>query len=209
MPPPCCWRRTSSCLPPAAEAYVLAPKVNVFHLPPDALSVLPYVAAGSLALGVIALIAILATRSRGAAVQAARPASAVGRQPGGSRDRQLPGDLAGEGPLRRLRHGRHQRLQRRPGRRRGPRRARRLQGRAARAFPDPPGARGRRGIEGQVPAGYPPDEYRLVGKISGQAPFSGVLVHHGWKTDIVKLPRVLRSSADQLPAIAPAEVELK
>jgi hypothetical protein len=34
----------------------------------------------------------------------------------------------------------------------------------------------------QVAAGYSPDEYRLLGKISGQAPFSGVLVHHGWKT---------------------------
>jgi hypothetical protein len=61
----------------------------------------------------------------------------------------------------------------------------------------------------QVAAGYSPDEYRLVGKISGPAPFSGVLVHHGWKTDTVTLPRVLRSSTDRLPAIAPAEVELK
>ncbi len=61
----------------------------------------------------------------------------------------------------------------------------------------------------QVPAGYRADEYRLIGKISGAAPFSGVLVHHGWKTDGVKLPRVLRSSPDRLPAIAPAEVELK
>jgi Domain of unknown function (DUF2760) len=61
----------------------------------------------------------------------------------------------------------------------------------------------------QVPAGYRPDEYRLIGKISGPAPFSGVLVHHGWKTDMVKLPRVLRGSTDRLPAIAPAEVELK
>ena len=61
----------------------------------------------------------------------------------------------------------------------------------------------------QIAAGYLPDEYRLVGKISGPAPFSGVLVHHGWKTDAVKLPRVLRSSTNRLPAIAPAEVELK
>jgi hypothetical protein len=61
----------------------------------------------------------------------------------------------------------------------------------------------------QVAAGYLPDEYRLVGKIRGPAPFSGVLVHHGWKTDAVSLPRVLRRSTDRLPAIAPAEVELK
>jgi hypothetical protein len=61
----------------------------------------------------------------------------------------------------------------------------------------------------QVAAGYAADEYRLLGRISGQAPFSGVLVHRGWKTDLVKLPRILGGSADRLPTIAPAEVELK
>ena len=61
----------------------------------------------------------------------------------------------------------------------------------------------------QVPAGYSADEYRLVGKIAGSAPFSGVLVHRGWKTDKVKLPQLLRGAADPLPAIAPAEVEVK
>jgi hypothetical protein len=60
-----------------------------------------------------------------------------------------------------------------------------------------------------VPAGYSADEYRLVGKIAGSAPFTGVLVHRGWKTDIVKLPQLLRVAADRLPAIAPAEVEVK
>jgi Domain of unknown function (DUF2760) len=61
----------------------------------------------------------------------------------------------------------------------------------------------------QVPAGYAADEYRLVGKIAGSAPFSGVLVHGGWKTDMVKLPHLLRGDAERLPAIAPAEVEVK
>jgi hypothetical protein len=61
----------------------------------------------------------------------------------------------------------------------------------------------------QVAAGYAADEYRLLGRISGQAPFSGVLVHRGWRTDLVKLPRILGGSADRLPTIAPAEVELK
>ena len=59
-----------------------------------------------------------------------------------------------------------------------------------------------------VPSGYAPDEYRLVGRISGEAPFAGTLVHHGWRAEWVKLPRLVRSSADRLPAIAPAEVEL-
>ena len=61
----------------------------------------------------------------------------------------------------------------------------------------------------QVSAGYAADEYRLVGKIAGQAPFSGVLVHRGWKTDMVKLPQWVPSAPGELPAIAPAEVELK
>lgn len=59
-----------------------------------------------------------------------------------------------------------------------------------------------------VPAGYALDDYRLVGKIAGDAPLSGTLVHHGWRVEWVKLPRLLRTSDDRLPAIAPAEVEL-
>jgi hypothetical protein len=59
-----------------------------------------------------------------------------------------------------------------------------------------------------IPTGYAPDDYRLVGRISGDAPFTGTLVHHGWKAEWVKLPRLLRTSADRPPAIAPAEVEL-
>src|SRR5262249_43761154 len=57
-----------------------------------------------------------------------------------------------------------------------------------------------------VPAGFAADEYRLLGKLSGDPPFTGKLVHKGWKTNMVKLPRVI--DARRLPAIAPAEVEL-
>jgi hypothetical protein len=60
-----------------------------------------------------------------------------------------------------------------------------------------------------IAVGYPADEYRLIGKISGAAPFSGTLIHRGWKTESVKLPRIVRVDADRLPTIAPAEVELK
>lgn len=58
-----------------------------------------------------------------------------------------------------------------------------------------------------VPAGYSVDEFRLVGNLSGEAPFTGKVVHKGWKTTSVKLPRVLKT--DRLPAIAPAQVEVK
>jgi len=59
-----------------------------------------------------------------------------------------------------------------------------------------------------VPAGYAADEYRLLGKLSGEPPFQGTLVHKGWKTATVKLPRIIQGDASRLPAIAPAEVEL-
>jgi Domain of unknown function (DUF2760) len=58
-----------------------------------------------------------------------------------------------------------------------------------------------------VPAGYAADEYRFIGKISGTPPFTGKLIHKGWKTEYVKLPRTTKT--DRLPAIAPAEVELR
>jgi hypothetical protein len=63
------------------------------------------------------------------------------------------------------------------------------------------------GSQVTVPAGYAADEYRLIGKISGDPPFSGKLIHKGWKTDYVKLPRIVKSSG--IPAIAPAEVEVR
>jgi Domain of unknown function (DUF2760) len=63
------------------------------------------------------------------------------------------------------------------------------------------------GTQVSVPAGYSADEYRLVGKLTGEPPFTGTLVHKGWKTEFVKLPRIVNT--ERLPAIAPAEVELK
>jgi Domain of unknown function (DUF2760) len=63
------------------------------------------------------------------------------------------------------------------------------------------------GAEVTVPAGYSPDQYRLVGKLTGEPPFTGTLLHKGWKTEFVKLPRIVVT--ERLPAIAPAEVELK
>lgn len=65
------------------------------------------------------------------------------------------------------------------------------------------------GAKVTVPDGYVADEYRLVGKISGHAPFTGTLMHRGWKAESVTLPRVLRADAARLPTIAPAEVELR
>jgi len=63
------------------------------------------------------------------------------------------------------------------------------------------------GTKVTVPAGA--EEYRLVGKLGGGAPFTGTLIHKGWKAVSVKLPRILPSAAGRLPAIAPAEVEVR
>ena len=60
-----------------------------------------------------------------------------------------------------------------------------------------------------VPSGYQADEYRLIGNIRGAGPFTGTLVHRGWKADSVRLPRLVRVEPDRLPTIAPAEVEIK
>ena len=60
-----------------------------------------------------------------------------------------------------------------------------------------------------VQPGYAADEYRLAGKIAGQAPFSGTLVHRGWRAESIRLPRVVKPQGDRLPTLAPAEVELR
>jgi hypothetical protein len=62
------------------------------------------------------------------------------------------------------------------------------------------------GSQVTVPAGYAKEQYRIVGNLSGQPPFRGTLIHKGWKTEFVKLPRIVETQ--RLPAIAPAEVEL-
>lgn len=57
-----------------------------------------------------------------------------------------------------------------------------------------------------VAAGYNPNEVRIVGKIKGEPPFKGILVHRGWKAHKRSLPKKL----DELPdVICPAEIEVK
>lgn len=60
-----------------------------------------------------------------------------------------------------------------------------------------------------VPEDAPADAYRLVGKVSGEPPYRGVLAHKGWQATSVKLPRVICAEGDRLPVIAPAQVEMR
>jgi hypothetical protein len=169
------------------------------------------VAAGTIVLGLIAFIAILATRSRKrASAEAARPVAAP--VPGNQAEAEIVSFLATLQAKGRLVDFLMDDINAFSDAQVGA--AARVVHAGCKAVLDEhfkirPVREGSEGSKVEVPAGYPADEYRLLGKISGQAPFSGVLVHHGWKTDSVKLPTILRSSADRLPAIAPAEVELK
>jgi len=65
------------------------------------------------------------------------------------------------------------------------------------------------GSEITVPVDYSASDFRLIGNLSGTAPFKGKLVHKGWKVKAVKLPRVIHADESRLPAIAPAQVEVQ
>jgi hypothetical protein len=59
----------------------------------------------------------------------------------------------------------------------------------------------------QVPKGYNPAEIKVVGKVKGEPPFTGILVHRGWKAQKRSLPK---KTGEQTPeVICPAEVEIK
>ncbi|WP_086980990.1 DUF2760 domain-containing protein [Vibrio aphrogenes] len=54
--------------------------------------------------------------------------------------------------------------------------------------------------------GFNAQEIRLTGNVSGQAPFTGTLIHKGWKADSITLPKL--SENYDANVLAPAEVEL-
>jgi hypothetical protein len=58
-----------------------------------------------------------------------------------------------------------------------------------------------------VPAGYDPARYKLSGRVEGNGPFHGQLVHHGWQATTINLPD-WTGSKDAALVIAPIEVEI-
>jgi len=65
------------------------------------------------------------------------------------------------------------------------------------------------GAEGQavtIPGGFNAERTRLIGNVSGQPPFKGVLKHHGWVATDIRMPSISESLDPRV--IAPAEVEL-
>lgn len=57
-----------------------------------------------------------------------------------------------------------------------------------------------------VEEGFDPSTVRLIGNVTGEPPFSGVLRHHGWRAKEPKLPELPESGDTTI--VAPAEVEL-
>jgi len=54
--------------------------------------------------------------------------------------------------------------------------------------------------------GFNASENRLTGNVTGQAPFTGTLIHKGWKVTDVSLPQLAKGH--DVTIVAPAEVEL-
>lgn len=50
--------------------------------------------------------------------------------------------------------------------------------------------------------------YRLMGKLTGEGPFTGTVVHRGWQTDEVRLPERVGSLGGFTGVIVPAEIEI-
>lgn len=59
----------------------------------------------------------------------------------------------------------------------------------------------------QVPKDYNPIEIKIVGDIQGEPPFTGVLMHKGWKAHKRSLPK--RALDQTYDVICPAEIEVK
>lgn len=63
------------------------------------------------------------------------------------------------------------------------------------------------GSDVEVPVGYDAGRIRLAGNVSGEPPFQGRLVHHGWQATRCEVPAWKGSESSQL-VVAPQEVEL-
>lgn len=63
------------------------------------------------------------------------------------------------------------------------------------------------GEEILVQVGYDPAQIKVVGKVKGEPPFKGVLVHKGWKAHKRSLPK--QTTHQQNDIISPAEVEVR
>jgi len=59
----------------------------------------------------------------------------------------------------------------------------------------------------KVVSGYDPSCIKIIGKVTGEPPFTGVLVHRGWKAHKRSLPKKMGELNNDV--ICPAEVEIR
>ena len=59
----------------------------------------------------------------------------------------------------------------------------------------------------ETPVKVDPAAYRLTGKVEGQPPYRGIVVHHGWKAIRYDLPQ-FSGSAEAAMCVAPVEIEV-
>jgi hypothetical protein len=57
-----------------------------------------------------------------------------------------------------------------------------------------------------LPKGFDASQVRVSGNIVGEPPFTGLLIHRGWRASRVKLPKIVEGH--DVHILAPAEVEL-
>jgi hypothetical protein len=62
------------------------------------------------------------------------------------------------------------------------------------------------GAPADVPSGFDPSAVRLTGNVTGQPPFRGTLLHHGWRVTRIKINKP-PAGQDEF-VVQPAEVEL-
>ncbi|MEI6892320.1 MAG: DUF2760 domain-containing protein [Pontiella sp.] len=58
-----------------------------------------------------------------------------------------------------------------------------------------------------VPAGFDAATFKLTGKVTGEAPYTGELMHPGWIAAKLDIP-VWQGSDDSAKVVAPAEIEI-
>lgn len=62
------------------------------------------------------------------------------------------------------------------------------------------------GVRLTLPAGFDATAVRLTGNVVGQPPFTGTLMHRGWRVRQITLPKL--AEGHDVRVLAPAEVEL-
>jgi hypothetical protein len=67
---------------------------------------------------------------------------------------------------------------------------------------------GNEGGKTTLPVDFDAGRYRLMGKVQGEPPFTGTVIHRGWQAREVKLPERVGAVHSPSGVIVPAEIEI-